>query len=285
MICKIKLPFLLVLLLLTFISCKEDEKVEEVLCDPCESPLSYEGYNLVWNDEFEGSNLSANWTSDFGDGCPLICGWGTNELQYYQTENTEIKEGFLIITAKKETVLNSNYTSSRIKTENQKTFTFGRIDIRAQLPKGQGIWPGIWMLGENINEVGWPSAGQINIAEMIGGKADGKDNTIFGAIYWGNNGDSGYKTGTKRLSKGVFNDKPHVFSLSWDNEKIVWLLDNSPYFEMDIRSASFDAFRKPFFLLFNVAVGGDYVGNPDASTVFPQQMKIDYIRVFQKTPG
>lgn len=246
------------------------------------SPDSYDGYNLVWADEFSGSTLSADWTFELGDGCPDLCGWGNQELEFYKKENTSLQEGNLIITAKKENAGSKSYTSSRLITKGKKSFTYGRIDIRAKLPKGQGMWPALWMLGENITEVGWPKCGEIDIMEMIGGSKFDQDATVHGTVHWDNNGSYANYGGNTKLPFGIFNDEFHVFSIIWDNEKIVWLLDNVQYHVIDIRPAGLDEFHKPFYFILNVAVGGTWPGSPDASTVFPQEMKVDYIRVFQK---
>jgi beta-glucanase (GH16 family) len=244
--------------------------------------MAYEGYNLVWNDEFSGSSLSQDWVFEIGDGCPNLCGWGNRELQYYRSENSEVKDGFLIIEAKQENFGGRNYTSSRLKTQGKKSFTFGRIDVRAALPKGQGIWPAIWMLGDNITTVNWPACGEIDIMEMIGGNGDGRDNTVHGTIHWDNNGSYAYFGESKKKDSGIFNGEFHVFSIIWDKDKIVWLLDNVPFHEMNITPAAMDEFRKPFFLLLNVAVGGNWPGSPNSTTAFPQQMVVDYVRVFQE---
>jgi beta-glucanase (GH16 family) len=246
-----------------------------------ESPLSYEGYSLVWQDEFEGSTLSDAWVFEIGDGCPNLCGWGNNELQYYRRENATVKDGYLIIQAKQEEFGGKNYTSSRLKTQGKKSFTFGRIDIRAVLPKGQGIWPAFWMLGESITEINWPASGEIDIMEMVGGNANGRNNTVHGTIHYDENGTYRYKGGQLTLSEGIFNDNFHVFSIVWDADNIVWLLDNVEFHREDISPAFMDEFRKPFFLLVNLAVGGNWPGSPDAFTIFPQQLVVDYVRVFQ----
>ena len=246
-----------------------------------ESPLSYEGYSLVWQDEFEGTTLSDDWVYEIGDGCPNLCGWGNNELQYYRRENTTVEDGFLIIQAKQEEFGGKNYTSTRIKTQGKQAFTFGRIDIRAVLPKGQGIWPAFWMLGESITEINWPASGEIDIMEMVGGNAIARNNTVHGTIHYDENGTYRYTGGQHTLPEGIFNDKFHVFSIIWDAEKIVWLLDNVEFHQQDIRPAYMDEFREPFFLLINLAVGGNWPGSPDADTIFPQQLVVDYIRVFQ----
>jgi beta-glucanase (GH16 family) len=245
-----------------------------------ESPEAYEGYTLVWRDEFEGT-MSEDWVFETGDGCPNLCGWGNNELQFYRRENTEVKDGNLIITAKRENMGGKQYTSSRMKTQGKRSFTFGRIDIRAVLPKGQGIWPAFWMLGESITEVGWPACGEIDIMEMVGGAADGRDNTTHGTLHWSNNGNYASTGGKKSLSNGILNDNFHVFSILWDAEKIVWLLDGEQFHQIDISPSHMDEFREPQFLLFNLAVGGNWPGNPDATTSFPQQLVVDYVRVFE----
>lgn len=250
-----------------------------------ESPLSYEGYALVWQDEFEGTALSADWVYEIGDGCPNLCGWGNNELQYYRRENATVEDGYLIIQAKQQEFGGKNYTSTRIKTQGKKSFTFGRIDIRAVLPKGQGIWPAFWMLGESITEINWPASGEIDIMEMVGGNANGRNNTVHGTIHYDENGTYRYTGGQHTLAEGIFNDKFHVFSIIWDAEKIVWLLDDVEFHREDISPAFMDEFRKPFFLLVNLAVGGNWPGSPDAATIFPQQLVVDYIRVFQSNEG
>lgn len=247
------------------------------------SPLQYAGYTMSWNDEFNSNSLSSDWVFETGDGCPNICGWGNNELQFYRRENTEVKEGYLVITAKRENVGGKNFTSSRIKTQGKQVFKFGRIDIRAALPKGQGIWPAFWMLGENITDVSWPACGEIDIMEMIGGNQAGRDNTVHGTIHWDQNGAHRYQGGKRSLTGGsILADNFHVYSIIWDENKITWLLDNEVYHEEDIRSSEMNEFRAPFFLLINLAVGGNWPGNPDDSTVFPQQMAVDYVRVFKK---
>ena len=137
------------------------------------TPENYSGMTLVWHDEFDGLTLKpSDWKHETGGS-----GWGNNELEYYQEKNTAVHEGYLIITAKKENVGGKDYTSSRIITQGKKEFQYGRVDIRALLPKGQGIWPALWMLGANVTTVGWPACGEIDIMEMIGG--DGKDNTVW----------------------------------------------------------------------------------------------------------
>jgi beta-glucanase (GH16 family) len=243
------------------------------------TPESYQGLRLVWKDEFSGTALNtADWTYEIGNG---IDGWGNAELQYYKQENTSVKDGYLTITAKKEAFGGYQYTSSRLKTQNKKTFKYGRIDIRAKLPKGQGIWPALWMLGANIDTKPWPLCGEIDIMELVGG-GPGKDNTTYGTIHYDNGGTYANISRPYVLPKGDFFDQFHVFSIIWDETQIKWLVDDIEFYTQDITAAVMSEFHEPYFLLFNVAVGGRWPGSPDGATSFPQKMMVDYVRVFQK---
>lgn len=247
------------------------------------SPLSYDGYSLVWNDEFNGSTLnSSNWTHEIGDGCSNnLCGWGNNELEYYRSENSTVADGLLTITAKQENFGGRDYTSSRLKTQGKQFFTYGRVDIRAKLPRGQGIWPALWMLGESITTVSWPASGEIDIMEMIGGTIN-REKTTHGTIHYSNAaGDREYTGGSTTVENGLLADAFHVFSIDWNTSKITWSLDGVPFHSQQITSSERTEFHENFFFLFNVAVGGEWPGSPNADTQFPQQMQVDYIRVFQ----
>jgi beta-glucanase (GH16 family) len=162
----------------------------------------------------------------------------------------------------------------------KKEFKYGRVDIRAALPKGQGIWPALWMLGSNFSDVGWPMCGEIDIMELVGG--DGKDNIVHGTTHWDNNGSYANYGGSYRLPTGIFNDEFHVFTIIWDESKIAWLVDDKQYHSIDISPAALSEFRQEFFFIFNVAVGGNWPGSPDGTTEFPQRMIVDYVRVFQQ---
>ncbi len=245
--------------------------------DGYSTPESYDGMVLAWQDEFSGDALNLNfWTHETGGN------WFNNELQYYQSENTTVEDGYLTIKAKKENVGGENYTSSRIITQNKKTFKYGRVDIRAILPKGQGMWPALWMLGSSISTEGWPKCGEIDIMEMIGGTVQ-REKTVFGTLHWDNAGTKvctcdkpGYV-----LSEGSFNDEFHVFSITWDESLITWYVDDVKFNEISITPLELNEFQKEFFFIFNLAVGGDWPGSPNETTVFPQRMIVDYIRVFQ----
>ena len=243
------------------------------------SPLTYDGYSLIWADEFTGSQLDTQfWNYNIGDS-----GWGNNEWQYYQRQNASLTQGFLLITAKKESKGNADYTSARIKTEGLFSFTYGRVDIRAALPRGQGIWPALWALGSNFSEVGWPYSGEIDIMEMIGGS--GREDTVHGTVHWNIGGLTAPYAHTYVGGSYYGNDFSegfNVFSIIRTETSIEWRVNDIPYYQFEIDdSESLAPFRKPFFLLFNIAVGGNWPGYPDASTQFPQRMVVDYVRIFE----
>ena len=244
------------------------------------TPMEHDGYELVWNDEFDGNSLNANnWVFEIGDGCPNLCGWGNNELQFYRSENAWVSDGVLTIEARNQSWANRNFTSARIKTQGKQSFQYGRIDIRALLPKGQGIWPALWMLGNNIQQVSWPACGEIDIMELVGGGA-GRDNRVHGTLHWDNNGHA-YTGAGYTLPAGTFADEYHVFTIIWDELSIKWLVNDAQFHEIDITPSHMTEFHHKFFFIFNIAVGGIWPGNPDDTTIFPQQMKVDYVRVFQ----
>ena len=243
------------------------------------TPDDYPGFNLIWADEFDGNQLDENyWTFQIGDGCPDLCGWGNNELEDYQKENTTIQNGNLIIRAKREAGKNS-FTSSRINTKGKFSFKYGRVDVRAALPVGQGIWPAIWMLGENKDQVGWPKCGEIDIMEKIGGT--GNENTSYGTVHWDNSGQHASYGGNYTLSSGSLQSEFHVFSIIWTAQKITWYLDDVEFHTIDTTPSELSEFREDFHLLINLAIGGNWPGNPDATTTFSQYLIVDYIRVFQ----
>ena len=249
------------------------------LSDGYSTPSSYSGYNLAWGDEFAGDALDlASWGFDVGNGSS---GWGNNEWQYYTSgeSNCAVKNGKLTITAKKETQGSFNYTSARILTKGKREFQFGRIDIRARLPKGQGIWPALWMLGSNFGSVGWPNCGELDIMELVGHQP----NKVHGTAHWGNKPPSTYITKTYGLSTGTFADEFHVFTMKWEKDLVEWYVDDVKFHTITPgNTGGVYPFNQKFFFIFNIAVGGNWPGYPDGTTVFPQQMDVDYVRVFQK---
>ena len=240
------------------------------------SASSYPGKTLVWSDEFDGESIDlSHWTYDLG-----ASGWGNQELQNYtsDSENSYVNDGNLFIVARENGI---HYTSARMKSIGLQEFQYGRIDVRAILPKGQGIWPAIWMLGANYPTVGWPACGEIDIMELIGSSP----NTVHGTIHYGADWTQHNYTGsgTSIPWTETFSDEFHVFSIDWDENGITWLLDDQPFYTIDnaVTGSQPYPFDNPFFFIMNIAVGGQWPGYPDATTEFPQFMAVDYVRVFQ----
>ena len=249
-------------------------------------------WNIVWNDEFNQPDGSSpdptKWDYDIGNGSG---GWGNNELEYYtsRTNNARIVGGQLIIEADQESYGGYSYTSARMKTQGKWSWAYGRIEARIKIPRGQGIWPAFWMLGTNIDSVGWPTCGEIDIMENIGKTSDqGTDHgTIHGPQGGGDyNGGSGVG-GTYTLPGGAaLADDFHIYAVEWMTNQIKWFLDSNNFFTAtpsSLPSGGTWVFTAPQFIILNVAVGGNWPGNPDATTVFPQQMLVDYVRVYEPT--
>jgi len=240
------------------------------------TPETYAGMTLVWSDEFDGPEINGNnWSFEIGTG---NWGWGNNELQYYQEDNTSIIDGNLVIEARRQTLDNSIYTSSRLITRGKQSFQYGRVDIRAVMPEGQGMWPALWMLGSNHLQVGWPTCGEIDIMEMIGGEE--RDNVVHGTAHWNQDGHVSYGQSMTNVS-GKLSEEYHVYSIIWDEQSIRWYFDDVNFNTIDITPAALSAFHDDFFFIMNIAVGGIWAGSPDNTTLFPQWMIVDYIRVFQ----
>lgn len=244
-----------------------------------ESPNSYPGYNLAWSDEFNGKTLNTNnWNYESGGG-----GWGNNELEYYtsRSQNVFVSSGNLIIEARQESYNGNNYTSARLNTAGKQSFQYGRIDIRAKLPVSSGMWPALWMLGSNFSQAGWPGCGETDIMELIGKNPK----QVVGSFHWKKgDGSEGTVNNSFSLSSQDFSQQFHVFSLIWDQDSMQILVDGQSYVSgnsQNILTGTYP-FNAPFFLIFNVAVGGDWPGPPDNATIFPQRMFVDYVRVFQK---
>ncbi|MBN2175353.1 MAG: family 16 glycosylhydrolase [Bacteroidales bacterium] len=236
--------------------------------------------NLIWSEEFEYTGLpeSSKWTIETGTG---VNGWGNQELQYYTSSqnNLMVDDGILTITALEESFQGMDYTSGRIKTENKFDFQYGRIEARIKMPYGQGMWAAFWMLGANNSTVGWPECGEIDIAEMVGGTNN--DNTCHSTLHWDNAGENAQYGQSYSLNSGILADNFHVYAVEWNEQKITAYIDDIQYFEADITPGDLSEFHNNFFIILNLAVGGTWPGNPDASTVFPQSMQVDYIRVYQ----
>jgi beta-glucanase (GH16 family) len=247
------------------------------------------GYALVWNDEFRGKNGSlpdrTKWTYDIGGS-----GWGNHELEYYtnRAENARIEHGRLVITARAETYSGPDgkefgYTSARLKTQGLFAQAYGRFEARIKLPAGQGIWPALWMLGDNIATDGWPKCGEIDVMENIGKEPGINHGSLHGPSSTGPSSDS-TKTITLPAGKRLFDDF-HLYAMEWEPNVVRFYLDSSLY--ATFTSAEWPAggtwvFDHPFFIILNVAVGGDWPGSPDATTKFPQTLLVDYVRVYKR---
>ena len=261
-------------------------------------------FNLVFEDEFEvnGSPDPANWSFDIGRG-PLNDGWGNNELQFYKSENTIVQNGYLIITAKSEAFGGVNYTSSRLKSRNKFEQKYGRFEARIKLPLGKGMFPAFWLLGENFCEaqtkigdnvtcdsslpnyeagnVLWPQCGEIDIMEYLGNKPTEVFGTIHGPGFSGGNSISK----KYNLSNDRFENDFHVFGVEWTENHINWYVDTVLYNQItrkDVEEKGGEwVFDNSFYMLLNLAVGGNLPGSPNANTSYPQRMIVDYVRVYQ----
>ena len=236
-------------------------------------------WRLVWSDEFNAPPNSppdvSKWTRDRGTN-----GWGNGELQNYTDSLDNAHHdgaGNLVIRANR---AGNGYTSARLKTQHKYAFKYGKVEARILVPFGQGIWPAFWMLGDDFDSAGWPKCGEIDIMENVGKEPSMVHGTIHGPGYSGAAGPSGQFAlpEGRRLS-----DDFHVFTVEWDADLIRWYIDSRLYHtasRANIPPGARWVFDHSFFILLNVAVGGDWPGNPDSSTQFPQEMKIDYVRVY-----
>lgn len=235
---------------------------------------------LAWSDEFSGANgtapNAANWTFDLGAG-----GWGNNELQTYtdSLDNAQIQDGNLVITALKTA---SGYTSARLKTQGRFAQPYGRFEARIKVPTAAGIWPAFWMLGQDLGTLGWPACGEIDIMEVVGKTPS----TVYGTIHGPGYSGSGGLGGSTTLASGRLSDDYHLYAVEWEGTTIRWYLDGQLYATrilQDLPGGAPWVFDHPFFLILNLAVGGNWPGSPDASTPWPQKLYVDYIRVYKRS--
>ena len=246
------------------------------------------GWELAWSDEFDGTAIDeTNWNFQV-----LPAGRFNEEWQRYtdSAENAFIEEGCLVIRAIHEGDVHEfgRYSSARLNTAQKQTFQYGKFAARIQLPYGKGLWPAFWLLGANIDENGgdtpWPQSGEIDIMEFYGSKDDGAvEANLHYADADGEHADMG--ADVFKLKHGRFADAFHVFELEWDEETVVWRVDGEVFASTSISGAEFSEFHQPFFILLNVAIGGKSAEPPDASTVFPQTMYVDWVRVYQRRDG
>ena len=249
------------------------------------SAQSLPDWTLVWADEFaqaDGTSPdSTKWGYDIGDS-----GWGNSELQYYtsRTNNVRVEGGQLVIEVQQENYGSRTNTSARLLTKGKWSWTYGRIEARIKIPRGQGIWPAFWMLGTNIDSgVAWPNCGEIDIMENIGREPAIVHGTVHGPGFSGGNGISGPYS----LPGGAtFADDFHTYAVEWTTNQIKWFVDSQQYFTVAPNTPSnltTWVFTQPQFLLLNVAVGGQWPGYPDGTTTFPQRMTVDYVRVYTRS--
>ncbi len=250
-------------------------------------------YSLVWYDEFNGTSLNtADWNYDIGTGCPSLCGWGNNELQYYRSENVAVSDGRLTITAKSETFGGSLFTSGKIHTKGKQYFTYGRMEMRAKIPTGGGMWPAFWMLPENDVYGGWAASGEIDIME-----AANATDYINGTIHYGGAWPNNAFTGGSYNPGGVnFSDDFHVYAIEWEPNIIRWYVDGVLYSNKTNTQWHSDGapgnplapFDQDFYVILNAAVGGNYTGCTNSGCItasLPQHYVIDYVRVYQDIPN
>jgi beta-glucanase (GH16 family) len=245
---------------------------------------------LVWSDEFDGTEVdTAKWSFQRGDGTEvyLPSGWGNNESQWYTDQNATVAGGFLTITAREETVEPGfRYTSARLRSRTKGDWTYGRMEMRAKMPLGKGLWPAFWMLPTDRGYGVWAASGEIDIVEYIGSKPA----EIFGTIHYGGEWPMNVSSSSSyTLPSGTFDEDFHVFAIEWESDEIRWYVDDVHYGTKTSWYSTGNEFPAPFdvdfHLLLNLAVGGNLPGAPDSSTQFPQQYVVDYVRVYQASDG
>ena len=274
--------FLLAAVMLSLLSCGGGAPLQ---------PPPTKGWTLVWSDEFNGADGSApdssKWTYDQGGK-----GWGNSELECYtnRLQNAQIKGGNLVITAQQESVpfacsdsAMSNYTSARLKTQGLFSQAYGRFEASIKIPKGQGMWPAFWMLGNNITTTGWPASGEIDIMENIGKEPGTVHGSLHGPSTTATTSDA---TASFSLPGGQnFADAFHLYAVEWEPGVVRFSVDSNLYTtftQSQWPSGGTWVFDHPFFIILNLALGGNWPGSPDNTTQFPQQMLVDYVRVYAK---
>jgi beta-glucanase (GH16 family) len=259
----------LLVILTVFISCNKDDTEKR----------------LIWADEFDYSGIpdTTKWDYDLGDGCPNVCGWGNNELEYYtkSPENVRVESGILVIEAHKNEVGGKPYTSARIVSRGKGDWTYGRFEIKAKLPGGRGTWPAIWMLPTDWKYGGWPSSGEIDIMEHVGYEPSLVHGTIHTETYNHKN-----QTHKGQSIQVVYAETEfHIYAIEWTEQSISFLVDNKLYYKVSKEAG--DTFKEwpfdqRFHLIMNIAVGGSWGGTEGVDeSIWPQRMEIDYVRVYQ----
>lgn len=227
-------------------------------------------WTLIWADEFSGNVLdSTKWVPETGG-----WGWGNQELQYYTDgDNLSVSNGSLVIEARAEQFGSNSHTSGKIITKNLFEIKYGKIEARLKVPLGQGLWPAFWMLGENIDVVSWPQCGEIDVMEHINNEME-----IHGTVHWNANGHAQYGN-----SVTIDPSTYQTYSIEWNSDEILWFLNGVQYHSISIQNngGNTEEFHLPFYLILNLAVGGNWPGYPDATTPFPSQLEVDYVRAYK----
>lgn len=236
---------------------------------------------MIWSDEFDGTALdTTRWSYDIGHGCPKLCGWGNNEQQYYTDapENIRVENGLLIITAREESVGGEDYSSAKIKSQWKGDFRYGRFEARMKFPTTQGMWPAFWMLPTESVYGGWPRSGEMDIVEMIGRNPGQAVGTVHTGLPYA------LSPGFYNLPPGqIFADNFHVFAMEWEPDTITWFVDGIQYHQLTPNDIGpWAPFQEDFYLILNLAVGGNWPGNVDATTILPQTLEVDYVRVYNR---
>jgi beta-glucanase (GH16 family) len=253
-------------------------------------------WNIVWSDEFSGTTINTNhWTFDLGDGSAAgIPGWGNNELQYYTSRNVNayVASGMLNIVAQKESLAGKQYTSARLKTAGLFSKKYGRFEFRAKLPTGVGFWPALWMMPQDPVYGGWPASGEIDVLENKGQQP----NLVQGTIHFGSSSSRASATKTYNLPGGGSVTNFHTYLIEWTTNSFTWFVDGVAYqtqtnwwTSRNGVTAPYPApFDQPFYLIMNLAIGGNYLGNPSVDSInnngaWPGVMQVDYVRVYERT--
>jgi len=244
---------------------------------------------LVWADEFDAIQLDPEaWFFESGNGSQYgIPGWGNNELEYYLPDNASLANGLLRIEARAQAMNGYNYTSARIHTRDRFAFRYGRIEARMRLPGGQGLWPAFWLLPQDDQYGVWAASGEIDIMEAVNLGGSG-GNTVHGTIHYGGSWPNNQFSGESYVVPADATAEFHTYALEWDATEIRWYVDGVLFAMRNTWYSSGGNFPAPFdqhfYILLNVAVGGNWPGSPDASTVFPVTMEVDYVRVYSGEP-
>jgi beta-glucanase (GH16 family) len=277
---------------------------------PAAQPVAPAGWKLAWSDEFDGTTIDpAKWDFDHGSYLMAgpnqwLAGWGNDELEFYtaRPQNAYVQDGMLHIKAIRESYKGKEYTSARLKTKGKFSKAYGRFEVRAKLPTGKGLWPAIWLLPEDAKYGGWPASGEIDLMEARGQEPD----KVLGTLHYGGHWPANVHTGKDYVlpDHGTIADF-HVYTLEWEPGEIRFYVDDHLYqtqnfwwstgetdgpngvnpaseSELNPWPAPFD---QPFYIILNVAVGGQFLGNTDKATVFPQEMVVDYVRVYDRIAG